>query len=180
MARRKSLIAKLLAPQKGNRKKKRTTPSKAPNNGWRYTSDVQSIQHVSLSSAEPFVVPSGPRTIHVYTYDGRPLKGTRKGSKFLLDVVRGQKTMTSVYTNTTWTEKHSVAYKGDLIGFMNGGVYSDLVEYLLGWYERVAVQATRLGTDPKGWPIIEITVPYKSWFEEEFGRNRKAPMDRQV
>lgn len=174
MARRKSFVAKLFTHKKKKRKRSTAaTQSRRQNNGWRYTSDVPSIQRPPLRDVKPFEVPKGPCSASTYIYDGRPLKGTRKGSKFLLDVVRGQQAMTSVYTKTHWISTYAIAYKGQLIGFINDtDRYADLTKRLLDQHERVVIHAERLGTDSGGWPIIKLMLPYRSWFDSQLTEAR--------
>ena len=162
MGRKKSLLAKLLTPKK-KRCRKSSASSRKPSNssgGWRYKSGIGDPQTVSLPDVEPFVVPEGPWEQHVFIYDGRPLKGTRKGSRFMLDVVPGKHTMMSVYTKTEWSSCYTVAYKGQLIGHVGDGTIADHLVELVNRHGRVLVHAKRMGTDPGGWPLIELLVPY--------------------
>lgn len=135
------------------------------NNGWRYRSDIVGTAPVSLPDAEPLVIPAGDYEQRVYTYDGRPLKGTRKGSRFTLDVVPGYQTMVSVYTGTEWSSYASVAYKNHLIGHIGDSLYKERIQMLMLKYPYVRVHARRDGTDAGGWPYITLTLPPLSWFD---------------
>jgi hypothetical protein len=146
------------------------------NNGWRYRSDMGGVQKVCLPDGEPLVVPEGTFEQKVYTYDGRPLKGTRKGSRFMLAIVPGYHTMTSVYTGTVWTSSCAVAYESCLIGHVGEGKNYDRLTELTKRYPYVLVHGKRYGTDKGGWPIVKILLPSKSWFDGALsGESRPDP-----
>lgn len=139
------------------------------NNGWRYRSRIEDTPPVTLPNDEPLVIPDGKFEQKVFTYDGRPLKGTRKGSRFTLDVVPGYHTMVSVYTGTEWSSHAAVAYRNHLIGHIGEGPYKERIEMLMLKYPYVRVHARRDGTDTGGWPYITLTLPPLSWFDRVLG-----------
>lgn len=136
------------------------------NNGWRYRSTTDNVITVTLPEGEPLVVPEGDYEQKVFTYDGRPLKGTRKGSRFVLDVVPGYHTMVSVYTGTEWSSHATVAYKNQLIGHIGDSYTKARIEMLMSRYPYVRVHARRDGTDPGGWPLITLLLPSPSWIDD--------------
>lgn len=135
------------------------------NKGWRYQSATNGIITVTLPDADPLVIPEGTYEQKVFTYDGRPLKGTRKGSRFVLDVVPGCQSMVSVYTGTEWASNASVAYNSQLIGYIGDGAAKSKIELLMGRYPYVRVHARRDGTDAGGWPYVTLLLPPPSWLD---------------
>lgn len=139
---------------------------KRRNNGWRYKGDIDGMQEVCIPDGEPIVVPEGTFEQMVYTYDGRPLKGTRKGSRFMLAIVPGTHKMVSVYTGTEWSSSCAVAYESCLIGHVGEGRNHDRLTELAKRYPYVLVHGKRYGTDKGGWPIVKILLPSTSWFDD--------------
>lgn len=143
-----------------------TKPKPRRNNGWRYRSGIENVTVVSLPAADPLVIPEGEYEQKVFTYDGRPLKGKRKGSRFMLDVVPGFHTMESIYTGTEWTSSTCVAYMRQLVGHIGESAYERRILMLMEVYPYVRVHARRDGTDSGGWPYIVLLLPSFSWFDE--------------
>lgn len=133
--------------------------------GWRYRSDAAQVQTVPMQAASLMEIPDGAETQPVYVYDGRPLKGTRKGSRLTLEVLPGTYTMKSVYTGTVWTGDGAIARSGSLVGFVGGGRYERQLRDLVARYGTLSVHARREGTDSGGWPLIVLTVPDRRWFD---------------
>lgn len=161
MARKKGILSKIFSLDGSKARSKAATSRNGggTGNGWRYRSGIGDVKSVTFPAVPVHEVPAGEWELNVLVYDGRPLKGTRKGSKLLLDVVPGTHTMTSVYTGTVWTSDCTLAYRGQLIGHPSDGRCKDHLTKLAMDYGHVVVHAVRLGTDPGGWPIIKLMLP---------------------
>ena len=179
---KKSFLSVLFKPAKRQNKRKpakqpRVAPepkTKGTNNGWRYRPAVQEMKPVALPVERPLEVPSGSFATHVYVYDGRPLRGTRKGSKFRLAVVPGYHTMTSVYTGNDWTSDVLVAYNGHLIGYIAEGRGMSEVRSLMARYPYVTLSAERCGTDSGGWPLVEVCLPQAWWISAALNKDLRG------
>lgn len=105
------------------------------------------------------------RTAQVYVYDGKPLKGVKKGDLIRLTAVKGNITMESTLTGTVWSSKESgdvaLAYNGKLIGFTAGAC--EVSKELLKRGHTVSFTAECTGMYAKGIPDLEVLLP--SWKE---------------
>lgn len=160
MARRKSLAAKLLVPKKRKRRKSvLASIVSGSGNTQRWSSDNLPPK-ADIPKIDPFVVPEGEWHQHVFIYDGRPLIGRKKGERFMVDVVNGSYSMTSIYTGMRWKSNKIVAYKGRMFGHIGDGLISEHLVKLVRKYGRVTVTAMRTGVAEGGWPIVDLLVPY--------------------
>lgn len=174
MARKKSILGMLFGSSKKSKSKTKSKSKAKP----QPKSQVPAQQKTQSSkpamtrvyvplSVKAFHIPEGENEGTVYVYDGRPLKGTRKGSKFTLDIVCGDITMQSIYTGTVWNENNCcVSRDGYAVGFLSG-VNLRLIKNLVANHKHVTIVAKREGTDPDGWPIITALIPDADWFFEQ-------------
>lgn len=124
------------------------------------------MQSVVLPKRQPFVIPEGECGLMVYTYDGRPLANMPDGSRVTFTITPEKRTMRSIYTGTTWTESCALARNGYLVGFMGNGVRTRRVKSLARKHGYLLVYGRRVRTDARGWPVIELSLPEKSWFDQ--------------
>lgn len=124
------------------------------------------MRKVDLPKRQPFVIPEGKRGLMVYTYDGRPLDNMPDDSRVTFTIMPERRTMTSIYTGTKWTESCALARNGYLVGFMGNGVRMRRVKSLVREHGYVLVYGRRVRTDARGWPVIELSLPEKSWFDQ--------------
>jgi hypothetical protein len=125
---------------------------------------------VSVVNAESVEVPEGEREGRIYAYDGRPLRGTRKGSKFRMEVVIGDVDMTSIYTgmetsSLEWEQTNKcVTYGGCAVGYV-AGYGSLMIARLVERYGCASIVVRHDGTDEGGWPILTTLMPDYAWFD---------------
>ena len=169
MARKKSILGMLFGSSKKSKTKSKSKAKPQPKSQVPAQQKTQSSKpamtyiHVP-ESADTLHIPEGENEYAVYVYDGRPLKGTRKGSKFTLDIVCGDITMQSIYTGTVWTESNCcVSRNGCAIGFLSG-LNLRVIKNCVSERKHVTIVAKREGTDPDGWPIITDLVQDVDWF----------------
>jgi hypothetical protein len=166
MARKKSILGMLFGSSKKSKSKTKSKSkakprpeSQAPAQQKTQSSNPAMTYVYVPKSADTLHIPEGENECAVYVYDGRPLKGTRKGSKFTLDIVCGDITMQSIYTGTIWTESNCcLSRNGCAIGFLSG-INLRAVKDCVSKYKHVTIVAKREGTDPDGWPIITALLP---------------------
>ena len=166
MTRKKSILSGLLKPKKKKSPfSALTTPPKKPGAS-KKPSELPMLEVVG-SETVAFEIPIGPREVRIYTYDGRALKGTRKGSVFRMNIMRGIIGMTSIYTGMQWDEEanNCVTYNGFAVGHLSGsGFY---VTQIVEKYGSASIAVKRTGTDPDGgWPLLVALLPENDWFIE--------------
>ena len=108
-----------------------------------------------------YTIPPGTRTVKVYTYDGRPLKGVPLNTQFELEVMSGICSMQSIYTSMNWTGEGALFYQNKPIGFMtDAGQYPTILLSIAENHGSIYVYATIRGYDRHGgWPLISLKVP---------------------
>ena len=95
-----------------------------------------------------------------YTYDGAPLKGTRKGSEFYVEVVTSPVYLYSKVTGSDWDGSAggiALAYNGRPFGITNA-LSSTLREISAVGY-RIRIKAKRVGMYCEGIPEIVLMIP---------------------
>ena len=170
MARKKSILSGLLKPKKKKSPLAAlTTPPKksAPKkpSAAKKPSKPLMMKVVGAESAA-CEIPRGEREARIYVYDGRALKGTRKGSVFRMNVIRGQVEMKSIYTGMSWQNETNscITYDGFAVGYLNDGeIY---VSRMVDKFGIASIAVRRDGTDSGGWPILVALLPEYEWFIE--------------
>ena len=93
----------------------------------------------------------------IYTYDGEPLRGLVKGEIFAIDAVRGERTMTSVYTGrtTSTSEFNDVAYRYNGMLFGMSREKASEIKSMLNRGQNVSIPARIDGFDQRfGYPLV--------------------------
>ena len=118
----------------------------------------------------------------VYTYDGAPLKGTRKGSKFYVEVVTSPVHLHSEATGSDWdgsTGGVALAYNGRVFG-MTGALEKTFREIAAAGYW-IRIKAKRVGMYCEGIPEIVLMIPDPAeiflWRDACKGLGREVPFD---
>lgn len=118
----------------------------------------------------------------VYTYDGAPLKGTRKGSKFYVEVVTSPVHLYSRVTESDWDGSSggvALAYNGRVFGMTNtlDKTFRDIDA--AGY--RIRIKAKRVGMYCEGIPEIVLMIPDPDeiflWRDACKGLGREVPFD---
>lgn len=170
MARKKSILSGLLKPKKKKSPLAAlTTPPKksAANKSSKPSKPL--MMKVVGSESTAYEIPRGEREARIYVYDGRALKGTRKGSVFRMNVIRGQVEMKSIYTGMSWCNETNscITYDGFAVGYLNDGeIY---VSRMVDKFGIASIAVRRDGTDSGGWPILVALLPERDWFIETLG-----------
>lgn len=118
----------------------------------------------------------------VYTYDGSPLKGTRKGSRFYVEVVTSRVRLYSKATGSDWdgsTGGVALAYNGQPFGMTNA-LDNTLREIDAAGY-RIRIKAKRVGMYCEGIPEIVLMLPDPDeiflWRDACKGLGREVPFE---
>lgn len=118
----------------------------------------------------------------VYTYDGAPLKGTRKGSVFYADVITEPVSLHSDVTGSDWDSSSggvALAVNGMLFG-MTSTLERTFKELAEAGYA-VKVKAKRLGMYCEGIPEIVLMIPDPNevfhWRDACRGLGREVPFE---
>lgn len=119
----------------------------------------------------------------VYTYDGAPLKGTRKGSVFYADVVTRRVKLTSTLNGAVWDTGQNggvaLALNGKVFGTTN--TLDKTFRKLVDRGYSIKVKVKRLGMYDVGTPEVVMMIPdpdeIMAWVDacEELGR--EIPFD---
>lgn len=118
-----------------------------------------------------FQVPAGNVRRSVFTYDGRPIKKQPKGKQFRVLVLKGERTMNSVHTGTSWTDDCCLSFEGERIGFLGEGIYHDLLSSLVNKYGSASIVVHVRGYDASaGFPYVVADLPELDWFRKELRR----------
>lgn len=114
-----------------------------------------------------YKVPAGSVHRSVFTYDGRPIKKQPKGKQFRVLVLKGERTMTSVHTGTSWTDDCCLSFEGERIGFLGGGIYHDLLSSLVNKYGSASIVVHIKGYDANaGFPYVVADLPDLDWLRD--------------
>lgn len=126
---------------------------------------------VRVPNVAPLDIPmDGNCNNTVYTYDGRPISGIKKGEVFRLDLVPGDVPMRSIYTGyeaiIEYNHNLCVSYRGLAIGYY-GGSLRKMVKESVDIYGHVTIAVIHNGFDTTdGWPKLNAFMPSYSWFIE--------------
>lgn len=120
-------------------------------------------KHMETKSREPLehIHLEGSRSVKIYVYDGKPLKGVKKGDVITLDAIGGvvfmESTLTGTLASNTDGWNTALGYKGQKIGFTSGacGVINELLER----GHTVSISAHCNGMYAKGIPDLEAMLP---------------------
>jgi len=116
-------------------------------------------------------VPAGDARISVYVYDGAPIKKQRVGKPFRVLVLKGEKTMTSVYTGTTWTGDCCLSFGGERFGFLGTGMHHDLLASLVNRHGAASIMVHVTHHDANArFPYVVADLPERGWFRERLRR----------
>lgn len=157
-------FASLLRLAKPAAKHSRTTKAKATKESAsrkdaRPTTQPPSFADERRTCCEELVL-EGDEERTAYTYDGAPLKGTRKGSEFYVEVVTSPVYLYSKVTGSDWDGSAggiALAYNGRPFGITNA-LSSTLREISAVGY-RIRIKAKRVGMYCEGIPEIVLMIP---------------------
>ena len=114
-----------------------------------------------------FQVPEGSNHRSVYVYDGSAFKRKRVGERFRVLVLKGEKTMTSIYTGMTWTGDCCLSYNGERIGFLGMGISHDFMSRLVDKRGSASIVVHVRGYDASaGFPYVVADLPELDWFRK--------------
>lgn len=130
-------------------------------------------KHLKQSRLKPLIVPQGDNEIHVYTYNGLPVKRYALNEPFLVEVISEVTHMKSVYTDTEWTGRFGVKAGGLQFGFAEeDSILLNYICNLANYYSPVKVHAANVWGLGKT-PYIVLQLPDQSWFISKIKEAKK-------
>lgn len=121
---------------------------------------VRAVYHELTREKEPVHI-SGDREVTVYVYDPKPLKGIKRGKRFVVQVSKREHKMKSLTTGEVCSSRQTgmmpIEYDGKVFGMVSDQ-FADL-KWEAQHRRRVTFDAMIVGSYARGIPDVKLMLP---------------------